>query len=198
MPERRLYNPASCMRMEAVMSMRRKITGTLAIPVITAAVLEIICLTAGQNVITNLKSFNNFMVYTAIVMITTMALSINLSSGRFDFSLGAMAALSSAIGAKLSYGLLQGSAGSAYLMLLLTIAAGALLGIVSGIIYVLLRIPPIITSLGVTLIYEGALYTLTGGKYVMAEVQNSSMSGFVGTEKNYAVTPLPVIPCAAY
>ena len=169
------------------MSMRRKITGTLAIPVITAAVLEIICLTAGQNVITNLKSFNNFMVYTAIVMITTMALSINLSSGRFDFSLGAMAALSSAIGAKLSYGLLQGGAGSAYLMLLLTIAAGALLGIVSGIIYVLLRIPPIITSLGVTLIYEGALYTLTGGKYVMAEVQNSSMSGFVGSWVNAAL-----------
>lgn len=163
------------------MSIRRKVTGTVAIPVIMAVVLEIICLKSGQNVITNMKSFNNFVVYTAIVMITTIALSINLNSGRFDFSLGAMAALSAVTGAKISYGLLHGGAGSAPLMLLIAILAGALLGAVSGLIYVTLRIPPIITSLGVTLIYEGILYTITGGKYVMAEVQNSSMSGFVGT-----------------
>ena len=65
-------------------------------------------------------------------------------------------------------------------MLVITIAAGAVLGMVSGLIYVTLRIPPIITSLGVTLIYEGVMYTLTSGQYVMTEVQNSSMSGFVG------------------
>ena len=66
-------------------------------------------------------------------------------------------------------------------MLVITIVAGAVLGLVSGLIYISLKIPPIITSLGVTLIYEGVMYTLTNGKYVMAEVQNSSMSGFVGT-----------------
>ena len=76
---------------------------------------------------------------------------------------------------------LGGDAGSAVLMLFVTIVAGAVLGLVSGGIYVLLRIPPIITSLGVTLIYEGIMYTITNGKYVMAEVQNPSMSGFVGT-----------------
>ena len=128
-----------------------------------------------------MKGFDNFVVYTAIVMITTIALSINLNSGRFDFSLGAMAALSSIIGAKVSYAILGGGAGSAVLMLVLTVAVGAVLGLLSGLIYVSLRIPPIITSLGVTLIYEGIMYTLTGGKYVMQEVQNSSMSGFVGT-----------------
>lgn len=163
------------------MSTAKKITGTLAIPVITAAVLEAICLSHGQNIIMNVKSFDNFVVYTAIVMITTMALSINLNSGRFDFSLGSMAALSSVIGAKLSYGILGGGTGSAVCMLAITIIAGLILGLVSGLIYVVLKIPPIITSLGVTLIYEGILYTITGGKYVMSEVQNPSMSGFVGT-----------------
>jgi ribose transport system permease protein len=128
-----------------------------------------------------MKSFDNFVVYAAIVMITTIALSINLNSGRFDFSLGSMAALSAVIGAKLSYAALGGGAGSAAVMLIITIIAGALLGMFSGILYVLLRIPPIITSLGVTLIYEGILYTITSGKYLMTEVQNSSMTGFVGT-----------------
>ena len=131
--------------------------------------------------LTNQKGFDNFVVYTAIVMITTIALSINLNSGRFDFSLGAMASLSAVVGAKISYAVLGGGSGSAALMLVITIAAGAVLGMVSGLIYVTLRIPPIITSLGVTLIYEGVLYTITSGKYVMTEVQNSSMSGFVGT-----------------
>lgn len=163
------------------MSTSKRITGTLAIPIIAAIILEIICLGNGQHIITNIRSFNNFVVYTAIVMVTTMALSINLNSGRFDFSLGSIAALSAVIGAKASYVVLGGKTGSAGLMLLVTIMAGAVLGLVSGILYVSLKIPPIITSLGVTLIYEGILYTVTGGKYVMAEVQNSSMSGFVGT-----------------
>ena len=179
--------------MEADMSIRRKVIGTLAIPVIVGVILEAICLAHGQNVITNMKSFNNFVVYTAIVMITTMALSINLNSGRFDFSLGSMAALSAVIGAKISYALLGGGSGSAYLMLAITIASGALLGLASGCVYVILRIPPIITSLGVTLIYEGVLYTITGGKYVMTEVQNVSMSGFVGTWIHAAVLILLIV-----
>lgn len=163
------------------MSIPKKIAGMMGIPVLTFLVLEIVCLTHGNHIITNMKSFDNFVVYTAIVMLTTIALSINLNSGRFDFSLGSMAALSSIIGAKISYAILGGGAGSAVLMLVLTIVAGAVLGMISGGIYILLRIPPIITSLGVTLIYEGIMYTLTNGKYVMKEVQNASMSGFVGT-----------------
>jgi ribose transport system permease protein len=163
------------------MKTSKKIVGSLAIPVITIVILEALCLMHGQNIITNMKSFDNFVVYAAIVMITTIALSINLNSGRFDFSLGSMAALSAVIGAKLSYAALGGGAGSAAVMLIITIIAGALLGMFSGILYVLLRIPPIITSLGVTLIYEGILYTITSGKYLMTEVQNSSMTGFVGT-----------------
>lgn len=163
------------------MSTSKRIIGTLAIPVIAGIILEALCLSHGQNIITNAKSFDNFVIYAAIVMITTIALSINLNSGRFDFSLGSMAALSAVIGAKLSNAMLHGGVGSAALMLALTVVVGAILGLLSGILYVLLRIPPIITSLGVTLIYEGILYTLTSGKYMMAEVQNASMSGFVGT-----------------
>lgn len=41
-----------------------------------------------------------------------------------------------------------------------------------------MKIPPIITSLGVTLVYEGIAFTLTGGSYVRTEVQNSSMDAF--------------------
>lgn len=159
----------------------KKLTGTLAIPVIVAILLQGICMLQGRTMISNAISFNNFVIYTAIVMITTIALSINLNSGRFDFSLGSIAALSSVIGARITYSVLGGGTGSAPMMLGLTIVFGAVFGLFSGLLYVMLRIPPIITSLGVTLIYEGILFTVTEGKYVMAEVQNASMMAFTGT-----------------
>ena len=91
-----------------------------------------------------------------------------------------MAFLSSVIGAKITYSFLGGGQGSAPIMLMLTILFGMLLGLISGVLYVVLHLPPIITSLGVTLIYEGILFTITEGRYVMKEVQNSSMTAFTG------------------
>lgn len=161
-------------------NMGKKLIGTLAIPVIVAAVLWGLCAANGRSMIANRTSFNYFVIYTAIVMITTMALSINLNSGRFDFSLGAMAVLASVISSKITYSILGGGAGSAPLMLALNVGFGALIGLASGGLYVTLRIPPIITSLGVTLIYEGVTFTITGGKYVMTEVRSSSLSAFAG------------------
>lgn len=154
----------------------KRVVGTLAIPGITAAVLLILCSLGGRKMIDSALGFNNFLSYAAIVMITTMALSINLNSGRFDFSLGSIMTLSSVIGARLTYSLLAGGQGSAAVMFLCTLAAGIVLGFVSGVIYVSLGIPPIITSLGVTLIYEGITFTLTEGRYLMEEVQNPSMA----------------------
>jgi ribose transport system permease protein len=162
-------------------SIGTKLLGTLVIPAFFAAVLFSLCAANGKTMFATQINVNNFVLYAAIVMITTMALSINLNSGRFDFSLGAMAVLSSVLSAKLSYSLLGGGSGSAAVMLLLGIAIGAVLGLLSGLLYVTLRIPPIITSLGVTLIYEGVTFTVTEGKYVNAEVRNASMSAFSGT-----------------
>lgn len=157
-----------------------KILGTFAIPIIILLVLLIICGSGGKSLIANDTGFNNFVVYTAIVMITTMALSINLNSGRFDFSLGSMATLSAVVSAKITYAIF-GAEGNAFVMLAFCLVLGGILGLLSGIVYVKLRIPPIIASLGVTLVFEGITYTITEGRYVMTEVQNSSMSGFIGT-----------------
>jgi len=176
----------------------RKIVGTLAIPAITAAVLLSLCALGGRKMIDTALGFHNFVAYIAIVMITTMALSINLNSGRFDFSLGSIMTLSSVIGAKLSYAILAGGEGSAALMFLLTVLSGVLLGLVSGVIYVSLGIPPIITSLGVTLIYEGITFTITQGRYLMTEVQNPSMTACRSTWVYSAVLIVAVLALIIY
>ncbi len=163
------------------MNSSRRIIGTLAIPCMAAAILLILCAIGGKSMIANATSINYFVQYIAIVMITTMALSVNLGSGRFDFSLGSMAVLSSVLAAKATTALLHGGSGSALVMLTLGILFGGLLGLASGGLYVTLKIPPIIASLGVTLIYEGITFTVTSGKYVMDEVRNPSMTAFAGS-----------------
>lgn len=152
--------------------------GTLAIPVTFAVIVLIICSANGVMILTDIALFSNFLSYTAIVMLTTFALSINLGSGRFDFSLGSISTLSSVVSAKITYSLLAGSTGSAIVMLVFCLLFGALFGLFSGGLYVLLKIPPIITSLGVTLIFEGIAFVLTEGRYVMTEVQNPSIMSF--------------------
>ncbi len=155
-----------------------KIAGTLAIPAAFAVILLIVCAANGRMILTDGQLFSNFVSYAAIVMITTFALSINLGSGRFDFSLGSMATLSAIISAQITHNMLSGGAGSGIVMFVLCLVIGAVLGAVSGGLYVLLKLPPIITSLGVTLFFEGIAFALTEGSYVMAEVQNDSMMSF--------------------
>lgn len=90
----------------------KNVVGTLAIPVIVAVILLTICALGGRKMIDTALGFNNFVSYAGIVMITTMALSINLNSGRFDFSLGSIMTLSSVIGAKVAYAILAGGQGN--------------------------------------------------------------------------------------
>ena len=63
----------------------KNLFGAIAIPLLVAILLQGLCIIKGRTMIANMTSFDNFVVYIAIVMITTIALSINLNSGRFDF-----------------------------------------------------------------------------------------------------------------
>lgn len=56
----------------------KNVIGTLTIPVLVAVLLQGICMFNGKTMISNMTGFDNFVVYIAIVMITTIALSINL------------------------------------------------------------------------------------------------------------------------
>lgn len=156
----------------------KRILGIVTIPVGTLLIMLLLC--AGKG-ITLFETEGNWILFfraAASVMLTTFALSINLNSGRFDFSIGAIALLSSVISAQicikldLSWGM----------MLLLSIAAGAVLGMISGLVYVLIKLPPIIVSLGVTLFYEGFAFALTQG-YGVSFVANAKLTSFPGVGK---------------
>lgn len=151
----------------------KRLLGTLAIPLVTLLVLQGISMAKGVPLFGNAGSWLLFFRATASVTLTTFALSINLNSGRFDFSLGATSVLASVLATTVALTLSL----PPWLMLVLCVFFGALLGAVSGLVYVLMRIPPIIASLGVTLLFEGAAFAFTGGKGVSL-VTRSDLIGF--------------------
>ena len=95
----------------------------------------------------------------ANVSLVTFALSINLNSGRFDFSVGSIALLSSVFSATLAVN----HELSPVVMLALSLLFGMLLGLASGLVYVTVKLPPMIVSLAVALFYEGMAYHFTKG-----------------------------------
>ena len=132
------------------------------IPLGTLLCFQFLCIISGTSLFGIPEHFLSFVRTVAVVALTTYALSINLSSGRFDFSLGAVALLSSLVAAQLSlYFHLP-----VICMLLFSAVTGILLGVISGGLYVLLHIPPIIISLGTTLMFESISYILTKGRGV--------------------------------
>ena len=155
------------------MNIYKRIAGTGAIPVATFLIVLILCSVKGVKLFETVGNWILFFRAAASVMLTTFALSLNLNSGRFDFSIGSISLLSSVISASIctSLGL------STVPMLIISIIAGAVLGLVSGAVYVIVKLPPIIVSLGVALFYEGLAFAITSG-YGVSFVANTELTSF--------------------
>lgn len=101
------------------------------------------------------------MIYTSVYSgLIALAMSMNLTSGRFDFSVGATLVLAIIIGGNIAKDFHLGAVG----LLLITILVGAVLGLVSGTVYVVLGLPPMVVSLGLAMIYEALGYIAYGSK----------------------------------
>ena len=155
------------------MSKGKRLAGTLAIPAIAMIVTNVICLAKGVTMFETGLNWLTFVRAIANVSLVTYALSINLNSGRFDFSVGSVALLSSVLSASIAVKYELHPA----VMLVLSLLFGLLLGFASGLIYILVKLPPMIVSLGVALFYEGVAYSLTGGHGV-SFVNNKELLGF--------------------
>ena len=157
------------------------------LPALTLAVIMVLMMNAQIGFIETPGHMEALFKAVTVVFLTTIALSINLNSGRFDFSVGAMALLSSVISAKI----VMATGAGAWTMVVISLGVGAVLGLLSGAVYVLVKLPPIITSLGVTLMFEGAAFSITSG-YGVSFVTNAKLTSF-GSLTNYAIVTIIVL-----
>lgn len=114
---------------------------------------------AGFGVGGDLKTILYNTLYSGFI---ALALSYNLTSGRFDFSVGSVLLLSVIAGGNLAKEWNMGPFG----MLLICLVIGMICGLISGIIYITLKLPPMVSSLGVAMVFEAIGFTIKKGKGV--------------------------------
>ena len=110
----------------------------------------------------NFGSWTNLVSYFQASLITTVGavgFYFVMDMGMFDFSIGANIILSAIVGCQLATGLDLGYMG----LILGSIATGALVGLCNGYFYVKLRIPSMIVTAGLALIYESIANYMAGG-----------------------------------
>ncbi len=138
----------------------KRIIGIVIIPLLAFLAMEIACLSNGTSLFSNFDStIKIFFRGVAIVLLLSFGVSINMHTGRFDFSTGAVMLIGGVIGAKFAVATGMGPVG----MILIAAVSGALFGFITGMLYILLRLPPMIIGLGMTLILEGVTAIISNG-----------------------------------
>ncbi|WP_099466656.1 ABC transporter permease [Konateibacter massiliensis] len=129
------------------------------IPLTVYIIFWLLCRAKGVTnfgVGTDLRVILRNTVYTGFI---ALAVSYNLTSGRFDFSIGSTLILSTILGSLIT---LQFNLGPVAL-LLLSLFFGAVIGAISGTVYTLLGLPPMVVTLGLAMIYEAIGFKITAG-----------------------------------
>ncbi len=134
---------------------------TIGVPLAVYLLLKGIIAAAGQSPdFLSAQEWKTLAYNTVYYGLIALAVSYNLTSGRFDFSVGSVIILSVIVGGTLAGKL----GGGPFSMLLLMVLAGMVLGSIGGLIYVWLRLPAMVVSLGIAMLYEAIAYGLNDSK----------------------------------
>lgn len=138
------------------------ICATVGVPLIAYFLLNILCQMNGKVLFGSAIDVRAFAKNTVATACLAWAISFNLMTGRFDFSLGAVSILSVIVGGNLAINMNLGPIP----MLLFSVVVGGFLSLISGLVYIAFNLSPIIITLGITLIYESITFTINNAQGV--------------------------------
>jgi len=153
----------------------KNVVFSLVIPVTVFVIFKILCVAFGDAEYatgSDLKTIIYTATYTSMI---ALAMSFNLFSGRFDFSVGATLALSTILGGNIAKTYEMGALG----FFVTTVGIGMVLGLISGLVYVTMKLPPMITSLGLAMIYESItlMYNNSKGVSMIGKIKVLILAG---------------------
>ncbi|MGN1331495.1 MAG: ABC transporter permease [Lachnospiraceae bacterium] len=139
----------------------KQILFTLAFPLVMYLLMEAACqILKGRHLIGSILDIKTLVRNSGIAALTAFALSFNLNCGRFDLSLGAQRLAGTIVG-----GILAMSMGlSGIWLLLFSLGFGLIFGFITGIVFITLRVPPMVLGIGIGLIWECVPYVVSQGK----------------------------------
>lgn len=132
----------------------------IALPAIVFLIMELLVYTSqGRHIFRSMLDVKNLIRSAGISAAISFALSMNLSSGRMDLSLGAQRLAGTIVG-----GLVAQSLGLGGIwVLVFSILFGLLFGALVGIAFVTLRIPAMVLGIGMACILECIGFAASGG-----------------------------------
>ncbi|WP_238654140.1 ABC transporter permease [Paenibacillus piscarius] len=132
---------------------------TFLFPVAVYLILLLITLMMDRSGYATSGAFDRIIRSSVLTTIIAYAIALPLSGGRWDFAPGIIIVLSGIIGSNLAID----AGGGPLLLLLLTVAVAVVLSLVEGALYLVVRVPTIIVSLGIVMVYEALSGVVFGG-----------------------------------
>ncbi len=117
------------------------------------------CYVNGKLIFLSLDLVKQVILNSCMTICVALAIWLQLKNGRFDFSGGASMILTAIVA-----GNIGSETGNPWLALVVALVLGILLNCFTAVIYIVGRIPIIICTIGVTLLYESITYLVFGGQ----------------------------------
>ena len=139
-----------------IVNVLKKTGLTLACPALIFVVMLIITAANGIDYYVSANMVRQVVTDASLTTIIALAIYLQFKNGRFDFSGGATMILSAIIAGNIT---LQ-AGGNPILFLVLCVVFGVVLSMITATAYIVSKVPVIICTIAVTLIYESLTYVL--------------------------------------
>ena len=171
--------------MKKALDILKRVGGTVMLPVIMFVIMKILCSANGKLYLANWKMWMVIIPNVAVTVACAMGIGLQFKNGRFDFSGGAIMLLSA-----ITAGSIARDSGTSSPILFCVIAVGmcVALSVLVSLVYVYGRLPIMIATIGMALVYESITPLIFGGGGV-----NLISVSFI---KQLSTFPLVLIPFA--
>ena len=171
--------------MKKALSILKRVAGTLMLPVIMFVIMKILCSANGKLYLANSKMWMIIIPNVAVTVACAMGIGLQFKNGRFDFSGGAIMLLSAIIAGSIAR---DSGTNSPLLFCVIAIGMCVFLSVCVAMVYVYGRLPIMIATIGMALLYESITPLIFGGGGV-----NLISVSFI---KQLSSFPLVLIPFA--
>ena len=141
------------------MKILKKIGGTLMLPVGMYVIMMILCFANGKMYFGSWAMWKTLSVDIAVSITCALGIGLQFKCGRFDFSGGAIMLIAGILAGNIA----RDSGNNVVVMIVLSLAICIVLSMAVAFLYVFGRLPIIIATIGMAMLYEAVTCLLYGG-----------------------------------
>jgi ribose transport system permease protein len=140
-------------------SILKRITGTLALPLAMYLLMMFLCYANGKTYYGSLAMWKTLIVDIAVSVTCAMGIGLQFKCGRFDFSGGAIMLLSAIIAGNM----VKDNGSNPVVFFVLCMVISIVLSLIVSLVYVYGRLPIVIATIGMALLYEAITCLIFNG-----------------------------------